>query len=235
LLIEAAGLEVFYGASHVLRKVSFAVAPGESVGLMGRNGMGKTTLLKSLLGLVAPRSGSIRFEGRPLGGIPVHHVARLGVAYVPEGRGIFPNLSVKENLLLAGRPLRGEAPGWTLPRVLDRFPRLGERLDHGGGQLSGGEQQMLSIARALMTQPRLLLLDEATEGLAPLVAEEIWRIVSEVAASGVAIVIVDRNFLAVNAITQRNVVLVKGEVAFDGPAAELRARPDLQGRLLGVH
>jgi branched-chain amino acid transport system ATP-binding protein len=234
LLVEARGLHAYYGASHVLHGVDFTVRRGEALGLMGRNGMGKTTLLKTLLGLVRARAGSVRVKGEDMTGAPTHRLARRGIAYVPEGRGIFPNLSVRENLLMAARAGEGGRRDWTLERVLATFPRLAERLGHGGAQLSGGEQQMLTIGRALLTNPELLILDEATEGLAPKIAREIWHIVRGVGESGIATVIVDKNFAAVNAITDRNLILVKGEVVFEGPAAELRARPEVHQRFLGV-
>ena len=234
LLVEARGLHAYYGASHVLHGVDFAVGRGEALGLMGRNGMGKTTLLKTLLGLVRARAGSVRVKGEDMTGAPTYRLARRGIAYVPEGRGIFPNLSVRENLVMAARAGAGGRRDWTLERVLATFPRLAERLGHGGAQLSGGEQQMLTIGRALMTNPELLILDEATEGLAPKIAREIWQIVRAVGESGIATVIVDKNFAAVNAITDRDMILVKGEVVFDGPAAELRARPEVHRRYLGV-
>ncbi len=233
-LVEARGLHAYYGASHILHGVDLAVRPGEALGLMGRNGMGKTTLLKTLLGLVPARSGSVRVKGEDMTGAPTYRLARRGIAYVPEGRGIFPNLSVRENLVMAARAGSGGRRDWTLERVLATFPRLAERIGHGGAQLSGGEQQMLTIGRALMTNPELLILDEATEGLAPKIAREIWRIVRAVGESGIATVIVDKNFAAVNAITDRNLILVKGEVVFEGPAAELRARPEVHQRYLGV-
>ncbi|MSP97675.1 MAG: ABC transporter ATP-binding protein [Betaproteobacteria bacterium] len=240
MLIEAKGLHTYYGASHILHGVDFSIRRGESVGLMGRNGMGKSTLLKTLLGLVRPRAGSVWVKGEDVTAAPPHRIARAGIAYVPEGRGIFPNLSVRENLLMAARGGPAGPAGssgrrdWTLQRVLDIFPRLAERLNHGGAQLSGGEQQMLTIGRALLTNPELLILDEATEGLAPLIAREIMRIVSMVRASGIATVIVDKNFGAVNAITDRNVILVKGEVVYAGHAADLRAKPEVHLRYLGV-
>ena len=234
LLVEARGLHAYYGASHVLHGVDFAVGRGEALGLMGRNGMGKTTLLKTLLGLVRARAGSVRVKGEDMTGAPTYRLARRGIAYVPEGRGIFPNLSVRENLVMAARAGAGGRRDWTLERVLATFPRLAERLGHGGAQLSGGEQQMLTIGRALMTNPELLILDEATEGLAPKIAREIWQIVRAVGESGIATVIVDKNFAAVNAITDRDMILVKGEVVFDGPAAELRARLEVHRRYLGV-
>ena len=233
-LMEASGLHTYYGASHILNGVDFSIRAGESVGLMGRNGMGKSTLLKTMLGLVRARSGRISVKGADVTGAAPHAIAQAGIAYVPEGRGIFPNLSVKENLLMAARAGPDGRREWTLERVLSTFPRLAERMQHGGADLSGGEQQMLTIGRALLTNPDLLILDEATEGLAPLIAREIMRIVGVVRASGIATVIVDKNFRAVNAITDRNVILVKGAVVYCGPAAELRARPEVHLRYLGV-
>ena len=233
-LLNVHGLNTYYGASHVLRDLSFKVERGETVGLMGRNGMGKSTLLKSIVGLVKPRSGQIQFQGQAIQGQTPYDIALQGMAYVPEGRGIFGNLSVHENLVMAARPgVRGQQD-WTYQRVLDTFPRLGERLSHGGQQLSGGEQQMLSIGRALMTNPDLLLLDEATEGLAPLIALEIWRICALVAQSGISTVIVDKNWQHVTQVTQHNVILVKGEVVFQGSSAELLSQPEVLNQHLGV-
>ena len=229
LLVEASGLHTYYGSHHILHGVGFSIRRGEAIGLMGRNGMGKTTLLRSILGLVRPREGTVRIKGRDATQEAPHRIARSGIAFVPEGRGIFPNLTVRENLVMAARP----GP-WTFQRVLETFPRLAERLHNGGGQLSGGEQQMLTIGRALLTNPELLILDEATEGLAPRIAREIWAIVRSVRESGVATVIVDKNFKAVNAITDRNVILVKGRVAYEGPAAELAARPEIRQAHLGI-
>ena len=234
MLLQVRGLNTFYGASHVLRNLDFNVERGQTVGLMGRNGMGKSTLLKSITGLVKPRSGDIAFQGQAIQGHTPYAIANMGMAYVPEGRGIFGTLSVHENLVMAARPgVRGQQD-WTYQRVLDTFPRLGERLNHGGQQLSGGEQQMLSIGRALMTNPDLLLLDEATEGLAPLIALEIWRICALVAKSGISTVIVDKNWQHVTQITQHNVILVKGEVVFEGASATLLSQPDVLNQHLGV-
>jgi len=233
-LLEVRGLNTYYGASHVLRNLDFQVERGQAVGLMGRNGMGKSTLLKSIMGLVKPRSGSIGFQGVPVHGQTPYAIANQGMAYVPEGRGIFGNLSVHENLVMAERAgVRGQQD-WTYQRVLDTFPRLGERLSHGGQQLSGGEQQMLSIGRALMTNPDVLLLDEATEGLAPLIALEIWRICALVAKSGISTVIVDKNWQHVTQITQHNVILVKGEAVFQGSSQQLLSQPDILHQHLGV-
>jgi branched-chain amino acid transport system ATP-binding protein len=232
LLVEASGLHTYYGSSHILHGVGLRIGHAEAIGLMGRNGMGKTTLLRTILGLVRAREGRVLVRGRDVTHDPAHRIARMGIAYVPEGRGIFPNLSVRENLVMAAR--HGARRDWTLERVLETFPRLAERMRHAGGQLSGGEQQMLTIGRALMTNPELLILDEAAEGLAPKIAREIWGIVRTVRESGIATVIVDKNFAAVNAITDRNLVLVKGEVVYEGTAAELRGRPEVHQRYLGV-
>ncbi len=233
-LIDAKGLQTYYGASHILRGIDFAVARGETIGLMGRNGMGKSTLLKSLMGLVKPRGGTVHIMGRDMTGRAPYEIAQLGIAYVPEGRGIFGNLSVVENLKMAARPGTRGQKDWTYDRVLDTFPRLKERLGHGGQQLSGGEQQMLTIGRALMTNPDVLILDEATEGLAPLIAREIWRICGVIRESGISSVIVDKNWKHVTQITDRNVILVKGEVVFAGTSAELHAQPQLLEQYLGV-
>ncbi|MGV2910066.1 ABC transporter ATP-binding protein [Achromobacter sp. AGC25] len=233
-LIEAGGLHVYYGASHVLRGVDMHIAPGESVGLVGRNGMGKTTLIRSLMGQVKSAQGLVRIGGRDCTHAQPHTIARLGLAYVPEGRGIFPNLNVRENLQVAARPgVRGEQE-WTYSRVLDTFPRLRERLGHGGQQLSGGEQQMLAIGRALMTNPDLLILDEATEGLAPLIVTEIWKIIRQIRATGMSALIVDRNYRAVLEHTDRCLVMEKGLIVQDGDSASLARQPEQLTRYLGV-
>ncbi len=233
-LIEARGIHAHYGASHVLHGVDLVVRRGETIGLMGRNGMGKTTLLKSMTGLLAPSQGTLRIGGIAMTGSAPHQVARSGVAYVPEGRGIFANLSVRENLVMASRPGTHGRRDWTLERVLATFPRLGERLGHGGQQLSGGEQQMLTIGRALMTNPDVLILDEATEGLAPMVAREIWTILAQVRATGMSAIIVDKNFSAVSRITDRNIVLVKGRIVLEGSTAELKRDAQALQRHLGI-
>ena len=233
-LIAARGLHTYYAASHILRGIDFHVDRGETIGLMGRNGMGKSTLLKSLMGIVRPREGTVEVMGRDVTRRPTYEVAQLGIAYVPEGRGIFGNLSVKENLLMAARSGTRGQRDWTYERVLDTFPRLKERLGHGGQQLSGGEQQMLTIGRALMTNPDVLILDEATEGLAPLIAREIWRICAVIRASGISSVIVDKAWRHVTQVTDRNVILVKGEVVYQGTSADLQARPELLEQYLGV-
>ncbi len=233
-LLQARGLHTHYGQSHILRGIDFTVEPGQTIGLMGRNGMGKSTLLKSVMGIVKPSGGSVEIKGRTLTGASPYEVARLGIAYVPEGRGIFGNLSVRENLVMAARAGTRGQRDWTYERVLETFPRLAERLNHGGQQLSGGEQQMLTIGRALMTNPDLLILDEATEGLAPLIAREIWRICGLIRESGISSVIVDKNWKHVTQITDRNLILVKGEVVFEGTSAELLAQPGLLEQHLGV-
>jgi branched-chain amino acid transport system ATP-binding protein len=232
-MLEARGLQTYYGSSHVLQGIDFAVGAGELVALMGRNGMGKTTLIRSLLGLVRPRAGDVRLDGVSIVSLAPFRVARMGLAYVPEGRGIFPGLTVRENLLLAARAETG-SHAWTLERVLVTFPRLGERMEHRGSELSGGEQQMLTLGRALMTNPRLLLLDEATEGLAPLIARDIWRTIRIVREAGTAMVIVDKNFAMLSELADRCVVLVKGRKVFDAPPGVLAAEPGLRERYLGV-
>jgi branched-chain amino acid transport system ATP-binding protein len=234
ILVRASGLHTYYGASHILRGVDFHVARGETVGLMGRNGMGKSTLLKTLMGLVKPRAGRVEAMGRDMTGRAPYELSQLGIAYVPEGRGIFGNLSVAENLKMAARPGPQGRRDWNYERVLETFPRLKERLGHGGQQLSGGEQQMLTIGRALMTNPEVLILDEATEGLAPLIARDIWRICSLIRESGISSVIVDKNWKHVTQITDRNLILVKGEVVFAGTSDALRAQPQLLEQHLGV-
>jgi branched-chain amino acid transport system ATP-binding protein len=234
LLINAQGLQTYYGASHILRGIDFQVARGETIGLMGRNGMGKSTLLKSIMGIVPPQSGTVQIKGQTMNGRPTFEVAQLGIAYVPEGRGIFGNLSVVENLKMAARAGTRGQRDWTYERVLETFPRLTERLNHGGQQLSGGEQQMLTIGRALMTNPDVLILDEATEGLAPLIAREIWRICSVIKESGISAIIVDKNWKHVTQITDRNVILVKGEVVFEGSSQALHDDPSVLEQHLGV-
>ena len=233
-ILEAHELHTYYGASHILHGVDFSVRAGEAVGLMGRNGMGKTTLIRTLVGHVPPRRGEVKINGQVMTHAAPHLIARQGIAYVPEGRGVFPNLTVRENLLMAARPRPDKQCEWNFERVLEIFPRLAERLALGGQQLSGGEQQMLAIGRALMTNPILVILDEATEGLAPLVAREIWQIMKSVRDSGIAAIIVDKNFAAVSAITDRVAILVKGRVVFEGSGGELKAKPELLHQHLGI-
>jgi branched-chain amino acid transport system ATP-binding protein len=233
-ILAADGLHVYYGASHVLHGVSLAMAAGETVSLIGRNGMGKTTLLRAVVGLTPPRRGTVEFSGIDMTGGPTHRVARAGVAMVPEGRGIFPTLTVREHLVMSARRGPAGRADWTLDRILALFPRLAERSRNLGLQLSGGEQQMLSIGRALMTNPSLLLLDEATEGLAPLMRKEIWSVIAAIKAAGVATLVVDKDIRALAAVSDRSVVLAKGRVVFEGRTTELAARPQLLNRYLGV-
>ena len=233
-LLTAMDLHARYGDSHVLRGVSLEIPTGQSLGLLGRNGMGKTTLIRTLLGYVRATDGSVAWQGRAQTGAPPERMARLGIGYVPEGRGIFPNLSVRENLVMCARVGADGSRGWTFERVLATFPRLAERLGHGGQQLSGGEQQMLAIGRALLTNPQLLILDEATEGLAPLVVAEIWRTIATIRATGISTLIVDRNARAVLAHTDRAVVLEKGRVAVAGSSAEIGADAAALARYLGM-
>ncbi len=233
-ILQAIGLHAYYGASHILRGVDLSILPGQAIGLMGRNGMGKTTLIRTLMGLVPAREGQILVDGRDMAGIPTHLRARQGIAVVPEGRGVFSSLSVLENLRLAARPGDDGGVRWSLDRVLAVFPRLAQRITHRGGQLSGGEQQMVAIGRALMTSPRLLILDEATEGLAPLVRDEIWRVIAAIREDGIATLVVDRTVTAVLSLVDRATVLVKGEIAYDGDPAALAADGALLERFLGV-
>ncbi len=236
-ILEARGIHAWYGSSHVLHGVDLTIGRGETIGLLGRNGMGKSTLIRTLLGHVAQREGRIHLFGQDMSTARPHQVARLGVAYVPEGRGVFPNLTVRENLVMAARPARdpgaGKGADWSYARVMKTFPRLQERVGNLGNQLSGGEQQMLSIGRALMTQPELVILDEATEGLAPLIVADIWRVIKEIRASGIATLIVDRDYRKVLAQSDRAIVLQKGQVVLAGPSDALRASEQLAS-FLGV-
>jgi branched-chain amino acid transport system ATP-binding protein len=233
-IVEAKGLHTYYGSSHVLHGIDFTVRPGETISLLGRNGMGKTTTLRSILGLTKPRRGEVRIDGRDMTGAEPYRIAREGIAFVPEGRGIFHNLTVREHLQMAAAPGPDDREDWTLERILTLFPRLAERLDHFGNRLSGGEQQMLTIGRALMTNPRLLILDEATEGLAPLIRHEIWGVIRLLKQSGLASVIVDKNVTTLLELADRNVIIVKGRVAFAGTSTELRADPTVLATHLGV-
>jgi branched-chain amino acid transport system ATP-binding protein len=234
LLLQADDLHTYYGPSHILRGISLKIRRGEAISLMGRNGMGKTTTLRSLVGLTAPRRGSVTLRGRNVTGRPPHEVARLGIALVPEGRGIFPNLRVREQLVMAARAGTDGRRDWTLPRVIELFPRLAQRADNYGNQLSGGEQQMLTIGRALMTNPDLLMLDEATEGLAPLMRKEIWRVIQMIKAAGIATIIVDKDIKALSAISDRSVILAKGRIVFEGTTPDLASQPDITAKYLGV-
>lgn len=233
-MIETREINTHYGDSHILRGVDALLPAARAVGLLGRNGMGKTTLIRTLMGYVRPASGEVLADGRDVTGWAPERMARLGIGYVPEGRGIFPNLSVRENLVVAARAGIDGRRDWTFERVLATFPRLSERLSHGGQQLSGGEQQMLSIGRALMTNPRLMILDEATEGLAPLIVLEIWRVIAEIRASGIATLIVDRDWRKVLQHTDRALVMEKGRITLAGASAELIAQPQALAERLGV-
>jgi branched-chain amino acid transport system ATP-binding protein len=233
-LIEATGLHTYYGASHILHGVDFRVARGEAIGLMGRNGMGKTTLIKSLLGLVPVQSGQIQIAGQSMRGAPPYRIARAGIGYVPEGRGIFPTLSVIENLQMAARPGIDGRRHWTLERVLLTFPRLAERRHHGGTQLSGGEQQMLSIGRALMTHPDILFLDEATEGLAPLIREDIWRCLDTLRAQGQSVLVIDKYVQRLIALAGHHTIMERGRAVWSGDSDTLAAQPELWRRYVGI-
>ncbi len=231
LILDAHNIHAWYGSSHILHGVALQIGRGETVGLLGRNGMGKSTLIRTLLGHVAQRDGRIQLFGHDVSRARPHEVARRGVAYVPEGRGVFPNLTVRENLVMAARNATDPHRAWTYERVMQTFPRLAERVGNLGAQLSGGEQQMLSIGRALMTQPELIILDEATEGLAPLIVAEIWRVIGQIRADGIATLIVDRDYRKVLANSDRAVVLQKGQVVMSGASAALREDPQLAAYL----
>jgi branched-chain amino acid transport system ATP-binding protein len=232
-ILDARAIHAWYGSSHVLHGIDLTIGRGETIGLLGRNGMGKSTLIRTLLGHVAQRDGRIHLFGQDMSKARPHEVARRGVAYVPEGRGVFPNLSVRENLVMAAKPPRDAKGGWSYERVMQTFPRLSERVANLGSQLSGGEQQMLSIGRALMTQPELIILDEATEGLAPLIVADIWRVIAEIRSSGIATLIVDRDYRKVLAQSDRALVLQKGQVVLAGESAQLRQSEQLAS-FLGV-
>jgi branched-chain amino acid transport system ATP-binding protein len=233
-MLTVDALETAYGVSQVLFGVSFAVAPGQVVTLLGRNGMGKTTTVGSIMGIVRPRAGAIHFEGRPIHGLPPYRVAQAGVGLVPEGRQIFPNLTVRENLVAMAANRGGSREPWRVEMVFELFPQLAARARSLGGALSGGEQQMLAIGRALMTNPRLLILDEATEGLAPLVRAEIWRCVEGLKARGQSILLIDKDVRTLTRIADSHYILEKGRIVWTGTSAELGAQADIQHRYLGV-
>ena len=233
-LLELDGVQTTYGFCQVLHGVSLAIAPGEVVTLMGRNGMGKTTTVRSIMGLTRAMAGSIRFGGREIRTLPAYQVAKLGIGLVPEGRQVFPNLTARENLIATAANRAGAAEPWTLAKVCELFPRLSERLDAMANLLSGGEQQMLVIGRALMTNPRLLILDEATEGLAPLVRNEIWQCLASLKAAGQSILVIDKNVATLIRIADRHYLVERGRVVWKGASAELAAVPDVQHRYLGV-
>ena len=231
-MLEVSALNTHYGDSHILRGVSLTLPAGTALGLLGRNGMGKTTLIRAVMGYVRPTSGQLKWAGMDVTGQAPERMARLGIGYVPEGRGIFPNLSVRENLVMSARAGPSGQREWTFERVMATFPRLAERLSFGGQQLSGGEQQMLSIGRALMTNPKLLILDEATEGLAPMIVAEIWRVIATLRATGLSTLVVDRNYRQVLMHSDQAVVLEKGVIVMQGASNALDAEE--LARRLGV-
>jgi branched-chain amino acid transport system ATP-binding protein len=233
-MLSISDLNTYYGEAHILRGASLELPAGTALGLLGRNGMGKTTLIRTLMGYVRPASGRIAWDGKDVTGWMPERMARLGIGYVPEGRGIFPNLSVRENLLMSARAGVDGQRDWTEERVLATFPRLAERLGHGGQQLSGGEQQMLSIGRALMTNPKLMILDEATEGLAPLIVAEIWRVIGQIRATGISTLIVDRDYRKVLAHTDRAAVMEKGRIVLAGSSDTLAGDTAALAQYLGV-
>ena len=234
MLLELRNVEAAYGASQVLFGVSCSLAPGEVITLLGRNGMGKTTTVRTIMGLLPPAAGEIRFAGERIDRLPAHRIARLGLGLVPEGRHIFPNLTVRENLDMARMDRDGAGARWSLERVLAFFPRLNERLGNGGNQLSGGEQQMLAIGRALMTNPRLLILDEATEGLAPLIRAEIWARLADLRATGLSILVIDKEVDRLAGFADRHFMLEKGEIVWSGDSAALQADVAMREKYLGV-
>jgi branched-chain amino acid transport system ATP-binding protein len=233
-LLELSGVETCYGHSQVLFGISLAVSPGEMVTLMGRNGMGKTTTVRSIMGLTPATAGAIRFDGQAIEALASYRIAQLGLGLVPEGRQIFPNLTARENLVATAARRDGVGDPWTLDKVCALFPRLAERIGSMGNLLSGGEQQMLAIGRALMTNPRLLILDEATEGLAPLIRAEIWRCLGRLKAQGLAILVIDKNVQALTRLADRHYLIERGRVVWTGTSPELAAAPDVQHRYLGV-
>ena len=233
-MLAVESIETSYGVSQVLFGVSFAVAPGQVATLLGRNGMGKTTTIRSIMGIARPKAGTIRFDGRAIHGLPPYRVAQAGLGLVPEGRQVFPNLTVRENLVATAADRHRSVAPWRVETVFDLFPQLAGRARILGAALSGGEQQMLAIGRALMTNPRLLILDEATEGLAPLVRAEIWRCVERLKARGQSILLIDKDVGALTRIADVHYILEKGQIVWSGTSIELRARADVQHRYLGV-
>src|SRR5215471_774506 len=233
-LLELRDVEASYGLSRVLFGISLTIGCGEMVSLLGRNGMGKTTTVRSIMGLTAPAAGSIRFDGREIRGLPAYRIAKQGIGLVPEGRQVFPNLTARENLIATAANRSSAAEPWTLDKVCALFPRLAERIANMANQLSGGEQQMLAIGRALMTNPRLLILDEATEGLAPLIRAEIWQCLTKLKAEGLSILVIDKNVDALIRIADRHYLIERGKVVWSGSSSELAAAPTVQHRYLGV-
>ena len=233
-MLEVRAIETFYGQSQILFEMELKVESGEVVTLMGRNGMGKTTTVRSIMGMTPARAGSITFDGREIRTLPSYQVAKLGIGLAPEGRQVFPNLTVRENLVATAANRSRNTDPWTLKRIFELFPRLAERASSMGNELSGGEQQMLSIGRALMTNPRLLILDEATEGLAPLVRAEIWQRLEDLKRAGQSILIIDKSVSMLTRIADRHYIIEKGKVAWHGSSAELRLNREIQHRYLGV-
>ena len=233
-MLTVHSIEAAYGVSQVLFGVSLTVEAGRVVTLLGRNDMGKTTTVRSIMGIVRPSAGTIRFDGRAIHGLPSYRVAQAGLGLVPEGRQVFPNLTVRENLVATAANRAGAADPWTIETIFDLFPQLAARARILGGALSGGEQQMLAIGRALLTNPRLLILDEATEGLAPLVRAEIWRCVERLKARGQSLLLIDKDVAALTRIADAHYILEKGQIVWSGTSGELRAREDVQHRYLGV-
>jgi branched-chain amino acid transport system ATP-binding protein len=233
-MLTVEGLVAGYGGARVLHGIGFTVGAGEVVTLLGRNGMGKTTTVRAVMGLLKPDAGRVGFDDADITGLPPHRIAQRGIGLVPEGRQVFPTLSVEENLVATAANRSGGAPRWTLPAVLALFPRLAERRHSLGARLSGGEQQMLAIGRALMTNPRLLILDEATEGLAPLVRAEIWAVLAALRAEGQAILLIDKNLAAILRLADRHVVIEKGQVVWSGTSAALSAAPKVRDTYLHV-
>jgi branched-chain amino acid transport system ATP-binding protein len=233
-LLELTGMETCYGRSQVLFGISLAIAAGEMVTLMGRNGMGKTTTVRSIMGLTPALAGSVRFDGQEIRQLAPYRIAQLGIGLVPEGRQVFPNLSARENLIATAANRGDVADPWTLDKVATLFPRLAERMHSMGNLLSGGEQQMLAIGRALMTNPRLLILDEATEGLAPVIRAEIWRCLARLKSEGLAVLVIDKNVQALTRLADRHYLIERGRVVWSGASAKLAAAPDVQHRYLGI-
>ncbi len=233
-VLEVSGLHAHYGASHILHGINFSIKAGECISLMGRNGMGKTTTVRSIFGLTPATKGQVKIFGYDVTNLSPHIICRMGLGLVPEGRRIFPDLSVKENLIMTARSGRDGSLNWTLERVLQTFPLLSERLSNMGNQLSGGEQQILSISRALMTNPKLLILDEATEGLAPLIRKKIWAVVRQIKETGIATIIIDKNVDAQLKVSDKSLILVKGKVVFSGKSSKLIANPDIHNKHLGI-
>jgi branched-chain amino acid transport system ATP-binding protein len=233
-LLQIDAIETCYGLSQVLHGMSLAIAPGEMVTLMGRNGMGKTTTVRSIMGLTPAMSGSIRFDGTEIRALPAYRIAQLGLGLVPEGRQVFSNLSARENLIATAANRSNAAEPWTLEKVCELFPRLADRLNSMANLLSGGEQQMLAVGRALMTNPRLLILDEATEGLAPLVRAEIWQCLTRLKGRGQSILVIDKNVEALTRIADRHYLIERGKVVWTGTSGELAAAQEIQHRYLGI-